>query len=290
MKDRETLGRKAEGLLLKGETMRKVLFAAVLLFTSIAKAQTSYSRYDVNLDHEVNVTDVTKLVNVILGSEKSNRGDVNGDGAVNVSDVTALVDYILGKYVINGHAFVDLGLPSGTLWANQNMAADAPEEIGGYYAWGELDPKSDYTWSTYTMCNGIYDDLKWYNTDPDYGVVDGETELKEKDDVAHVQWGGLWQMPTKAQAQELKDLCTWSLDSARRGYVLTGPNGNTIFLPLSGYRDGEGYFNRTKSAYFWTSALSSTYPYNAYCLVFENSAFEKNILRCYGLPIRPVVM
>lgn len=264
------------------------LFIVLFCFASVARAQVSYSRYDVNNDHQVNVTDVTKLVNIILGTETGSRGDVTGDEAVNVNDVTALVDYILGKRVINGHEFVDLGLPSGTLWATQNMGASAPEQPGDYYAWGELEPKDEYTWGTYALCEGTNSTLLRYNGNASYGKVDNLTELALEDDAAHVNWGGLWRLPSKAQVQELRSSCTWTLDSARGGYVVKGPNGNTIFLPMSGYIRGTGTLLKGTSGYYWTSALGTSTPTNSYCMVVEQGFGQQNCIRYYGRSIRPV--
>lgn len=250
--------------------------------------QTSYSRYDVNNDHEVNVTDVTKLVNIILGTETSTRGDVNRDDAVNVNDVTALVDYILGKRIINGHEFVDLGLPSGTLWATQNMGANSPEDYGDYYAWGEIEPKTNFSWDNYSLCDGTISSLSRYNVDSNYGTVDGVTQLDIRDDAANQQWGGLWCIPTEAQAKELKNQCSWSLDVSRGGYTVVGPNGNSIFMPMSGYVKGSTTFSVGKTGYYWTSNVSVDFPYDAVSLVCEQSAFDLEVVRCYGRTIRPV--
>lgn len=241
-----------------------------------------------NNDHEVNVTDVTTLVNIILGTEKSTRGDVTGDEAVNVNDVTALVDYILGKRMINGHEFVDLGLPSGTLWAAQNMGASAPEQVGEYYAWGELEPKETYTWATYALCGGTSKTLIRYNGIADYGTIDNKVQLALDEDAACQQWGGLWRIPTSEQAQELKSYCTWVLDSNRGGYVVTGPNGNTILMPITGYMDGSSLRGATSLSQYWTSSLCVDYPTNANSLVLETRSFDKNVLRYCGRTIRPV--
>lgn len=264
------------------------IFLCLIISSLTLSAQTSYSRFDVNNDHEVNVTDVTKLVNIILGTEKSTLGDVNGDEAVNVNDVTALVDYILGKRMINGHEFVDLGLPSGTLWAAQNMGADTPEQAGEYYAWGEKEVKTVYNWANYAFCNGTSTSLNRYNTDPAYGAVDNQVELLQADDVANVLWGGLWRMPTIEQAQELKSKCKWALDTARGGFVVTGPNGNTIFMPMAGYIKGSTKLAVGITGYYWITSISTDYPYNVACLVCEKSSFNLEVPRCYGRTIRPV--
>lgn len=269
--------------------MKKIFVTLALLLVGLnANAQVSYSRYDVNGDHEVNVTDVTTLVNIILGSDKSNCGDVNGDNAVNVTDVTTLVDFILGNRVINGHEYMDLGLPSGTLWATQNMGANSPDEAGDYYAWGETETKTTFSWSNYALANGSSTTLTRYNNSNSYGVVDNQRYLWDEDDAAHVQWGGLWRMPTVQQVLELRNNCTWVNDTARGGYVVTGPNGNSIFIPQAGYMKGPKLTMSGVSGYYWTSALGGGSPYNAYCMMCDQTIFEQASQRCYGRSIRPV--
>ena len=90
----------------------------------------------------------------------------------------------------NGREYVDLGLPSGTMWATCNIGANYPEDYGDYYAWGETETKSNYDWSTYKWCKGSEDTLTKYCTDNDYGTVDNKTVLDPEDDAAHVKWGG----------------------------------------------------------------------------------------------------
>lgn len=270
--------------------MRNFTIVFTLLLTSLAaSAQVSYSRYDVNGDHEVNVSDVTMLVNVILGTDSCARGDVNGDEDVNVTDVTTLVDYILGKRTINGHEFVDLGLPSGTLWATQNVGASEPDEVGAYYAWGEILAKKSFGWGNYSLSQGSSSSLQKYNFSSSTGpVVDNLYELEGVDDAAHVLWGGLWKMPTKEQSIELCSNCVWVEDTTRGGYIATGPNGNSIFLPHGGYYNYEGLVLQGYSGYFWSSSLSTTRAYNAYCWQPGKSSFNLYLSRSYGLPIRPV--
>lgn len=265
-----------------------VTFALLLMGVS-ANAQTSYSRYDVNGDHQVNVSDVTVLVNIILGTTQSTSGDVNGDEAVNVNDVTVLVDYILGKRMINGHEFVDLGLPSGTLWATQNMGATSTNDAGSYYAWGEIQAKTSFNWSNYSLCGGSETALKKYNFSSDYGpTIDNLYELVPEDDAAHVLWGALWQMPTREQALELRSKCTWVKDDSRGGYIATGPNGNSVFFPFGGYFTDKGLVLQGVGGYFWSSTLSDARAYNAFCMQCGQSSFNLYMTRAYGLPIRPV--
>lgn len=96
-----------------------------------------------------------------------------------------------GNAVIDGHEYVDLGLPSGLKWATCNVDATTPEEYGGYYAWGETEEKENYCWNTYKWCNDSLSTLTKYCTDDSYGIiVDNKTILDPEDDVAHVKWGG----------------------------------------------------------------------------------------------------
>ena len=97
---------------------------------------------DVNNNGQVNIADVNAVINVILEKDSNPRADVNNDGEVTVADVNAVIDIILsGLSPFVEHEYVDLGLPSGTLWATCNVGASTPEEFGNYFAWGETEPK-----------------------------------------------------------------------------------------------------------------------------------------------------
>ncbi len=198
----------------------------------------------------------------------------------------------------NGHEFVDLGLPSGTLWATMNVGASSPEDYGGYYAWGETEEKSNYNWSNYKWCNGNeYSFLTKYCTDELYGTVDNKTDLEPEDDVAHVLWGGSWRIPTAAESVELAEKCIWSwiYVNGVNGYKVTGPNGNSIFLPAGGQRDKTKVNERGKYGYYWTSTVDLDFSLNnAYYhwgptdnadLAYHVSHI---INRYYGLTVRPV--
>ena len=221
------------------------------------------------------------------------KGDVNNDGVVNVGDVTSLVDIILygDEEPATDSRAIDLGLPSGIKWASCNVGATAPEEYGGYYAWGETEEKEDYSWSTYKYCNGSYDSMTKYCTDSDYGTIDNKTTLEPEDDVAHVQWGGSWRMPTKAEQDELRNNCTWNWTTLNgvNGYRITGPNGNSIFLPAAGYRDGtEVRFQGSDGGYL-SSSLSSYHSYDAYNLHFGSRYYDWFYYYRYsGRSVRPV--
>lgn len=160
----------------------------------------------------------------VLTACSSDDGD--GDGGSNNKN---------GVYVINGHKFVDLGLPSGLLWATRNVGAESIYEVGNYYSWGEIEPKNKYTLTTY----------KWFDGDEftKYTPEDGKRELDAADDVATVKWGKKCRLPKFAEAIELVTKCKWewrlSYDNQSiNGYLVTGPNGNSIFLPAAGSNTG----------------------------------------------------
>ena len=195
----------------------------------------------------------------------------------------------------NGHEYVDLGLPSGLKWATCNVGATKPEEYGNYYAWGETEPKTTYSWSTYKWCKDSYDTQTKYCTDSDYGRVDNKTVLELADDAARANWGGAWRMPTYAAIQELRSNCsmTWTSDyngTGVRGLIVTSnTNGNHIFLPAAGYRVDDGLSDAFRG-YYWSSSLYTYNPYSGHCVYFQSDGEHGyDGLRCCGLSVRPVL-
>ena len=191
-----------------------------------------------------------------------------------------------------GVEMVDLGLPSGTLWANMNVGATTPEGYGDYFAWGETSPKTTYDWSTYKHCQGSENNLIKYCTDSIYGIVDNKAVLDLEDDAAHVNWGGNWRMPTKAEQDELRTKCTWTWTQKNsiNGYDVKGPNGNSIFLPASGYRFGSSLYYVDSYGYGWSSSLYSSYSSSAYNLSFNSDSVVWIYYDRYsGLSVRPVI-
>lgn len=186
--------------------------------------------------------------------------------------------------LINGHKFVDLGLPSGLLWACTNIGVPGSSSLVGYYfAWGETEPKlSDYSWSTY----------KWGDDNmTKYNYSDGKKTLDAEDDAATVNWGAPCRMPDSSEFEELYNKCDWSWKSnynGTSGYLVTGPNGNTIFLPVSGGRYNNVLSNPDSYGNYWSRSLYSNY--NARYLFFRSSRIyptEYNDRYC-GYPVRPV--
>ena len=153
---------------------------------------------------------------------------------------------------------IDLGLPSGTKWANMNVGASAPEVFGGYYGWGETEEKDDYDWDTYAYFNDVNGDGN-YNYDED-GLINIGSDISGTDyDVAHVKMGGAWHMPTAEQAQELLTNCTLTptMLNGVSGMEVKGSNGNTIFLPFSGMKEETLTQYVGENGFFWTSTLYS---------------------------------
>jgi len=255
---------------------------------------------DVNADGFVNIGDVTSLINYLLSNDSAGynvaQADTNRDDKISIGDVTGLINYLLsGAWPWWEPDYVDLGLPSGTLWATCNVGANAPEEYGDYFAWGETAPKDYYDWSTYKWCNGSSTTLTKYCTNSSNGYngfVDNKTELDPEDDAAYVNWGSSWCMPTREQIQELCDKCTWTWTQRNgvNGQLVTGPNGNTLFLPAAGGRWDESLYQAGTDGFCWSRTLGTSGPSYAYRLYFYSGDWGcwKDGLRGGGLAVRAV--
>ena len=183
------------------------------------------------------------------------------------------------------HEYVDLGLPSGTLWATCNVGASSPEEYGDYFAWGELEPKQEYTEETYEHIKKGFLGINKY-------VALGDISGNAQYDAARSNWGGSWRLPTKGEMEELEENCTWSwtTQGGKRGCNVTGPNGNSIFLPAAGFRGGSSLFGAGSSGNYWGSApYDSDSIYYAYYLNFNSSSrYMNGYSRSRGRSVRPV--
>ena len=174
---------------------------------------------------------------------------------------------------------VDLGL--SVMWAGWNVGATSPEGLGGYYAWGEIKEKDDYSEKSYL----------YYNMDKDSYVNIGNITGSDYD-VAHVKWGGGWRMPTVAETEELAEHCTfrWASLEGTKGCHIIGPNGNSIFLPAAGYRNGTEENKRGSAGYYWSGTLDESYSGGAYCLNFYSDGGVQSWSggRSLGYTVRPV--
>lgn len=191
--------------------------------------------------------------------------------------------------------FVDLGLPSGTLWADRNLGASSPEDYGDYFAWGETSPKSNYDWSTYKYANGDKKKLTKYCSQSKYGdngYTDRLTILEGPDDAATANWGSDWCTPTQAQFQELMDLCPWfwTTQNGKNGIYVRGRNGNSIFIPAAGVHTGADLKSAGASGLYWLSSFNESRPGNGCEFYFNSNGVSTNYYdyRFNGSSIRPV--
>lgn len=181
-------------------------------------------------------------------------------------------------------------------WAECNLGAEKPEEYGDYYAWGEVYTKNSYSWNTYAFWTSGYSyrDLQFskYNTSGSNGPVDKKTVLEPEDDVAYVKLGGKWRMPTLAEWVELENNCTstWTSQNGVKGRKVTGPNGNSIFLPAAGYKDGTSLGYASTFGVYWSSSLNTDRPDDAWSLGFdsEDMGMFSGYYRYHGISVRPV--
>ena len=180
------------------------------------------------------------------------------------------------KTEVNGHEYVDLGLPSGLKWATCNVGANSPEEYGNYYAGGETETKSEYT----------------EDNSSTYGKEMSDISGNPKYDVARKKWGGNWRMPIYDEIKELIKECTWEWieQNGVSGYKVTGPNGNNIFLPAAGCRYGSSLFHAGIHGSYRSSTPDESGSGYAYNLSFDgvNHYVDYNNRYC-GLSVRPVL-
>lgn len=201
---------------------------------------------------------------------------------------------IMGYYVEDMYEFVDLGLPSGLLWATKNVGAASPEDYGYYFSWGETYIKESYYWGTYSFCNGSATTLTKYCYSSEFGEVDNKYTLDEEDDAATINWGEPWRLPTEEDALELYNNCTWTLGNLNGvgGCYVTGPNGNSIFLPKAGYKQYKTSFQKGNEFYLMLSTLytnNEVHPDYGLLIYCDNSSYGlAGEERGFGFSVRAV--
>jgi hypothetical protein len=212
---------------------------------------------------------------------------------------------------VDGHGYIDLGLPSGTLWATCNIGADNPEDSGLYFAWGDTightigdgysfqwlnNYKYGYTDFVNTNPDGSPYFVTKYSTDSAWGCDDDLTELVPSDDAAYVKWSANWRMPTKAQVEELMNSdytnAVWTKQNGVNGYRITSKvNGTIIFLPAAGYGLISDLVCGGELGLYWTRTLNQSIQTEAYKFFFQSDGIECNTEnRSCGLPVRPVTV
>ena len=229
---------------------------------------------------------MVRSYNDAVGETVFARHNVVNMGTVNSTNWTSITQ-----------EYVDLGL--SVKWATMNVGATSPEEYGDYFSWGETSPKNDYSWETYKWCNGTYNSQTKYNTKKNYGIIDNKTILDASDDAAHMNWGGAWRMPTRAEIEELINIntnnCTWEWTSQNNenGYKVTslkdGYTDKSIFLPAAGERQGTGTVNTRSYGNYWSVSLLEGEPYRAWYGCFTSNIYRSQSYRCYGFSVRPVL-
>lgn len=195
----------------------------------------------------------------------------------------------LFKPKTNGHGYIDLKLPSKTLWAAFNVGANSETEFGDHFAWGETEPKKDYSWNTYKF--GGMETFTKYNGE------DGKTVLDLEDDAARVHMGGKWHMPTAEDYKELVENTTsaYTEISGVTCTVLTSKrNGRKIVFPACGFYEDDHLWYSGQYIDLWTSSLDTfgpTYSYGAYGdeYTFDTWANYYYPGRCNGHCVRGVI-
>lgn len=211
---------------------------------------------------------------------------VERTGYVNVSCGTASVNLKviqIAQPMKDGHECVDLGLPSGLLWATYNVGASSDEEFGDYFAWGETETKETFEWENYKYG---YDQT--FHRCSKYNVQDGKRTLEPSDDVAVTKWGGSWHMPTLSEMEELIKECTyeWTNINGINGMKFIGKNKNILFMPAS-------FGLNNSQMYYWTSTANSDYSAKVMlsALMANTGKYHLSTTdfpRFTGYPVRPV--
>ena len=263
----------AQGMITPTQLVTNINLSASSLSLQVGKAQAlTATVLPANADiqevvwesSDENVADVTQNGRVV--------GIANGTctitcRATDGSDIFAecKVTVVAGGADTDTHEFVDLGLPSGTLWATCNIGANTPEEFGDYFAWGETTPKDYYEWETYKWCNGTSNSITKYcfqSSNGYNGYTDTLIELQPEDDAAVANWGEDWQMPSNEQCAELCNrkytTVTWTTQNGTLGLEVTSlNNGNSIFLPAGGFLADEGATSAPGTdGHYWTRTLT----------------------------------
>ena len=310
------------------ENIKHVTFEPLNITVTTGNAS-NITENSVTITGTIEVADLTVKAGVLYGEtsnlsiidgEKKQKNSSSGFFFIVLSDLAVETTYyyclyveFAGQYyygetksfVTPNHSWVDLGL--SVKWATLNVGSSSPGYGGRFFAWGETDLgettfgsfKNYYNWSNYKYSDVYGEALTKYNTRSDrYGsIVDHKKVLDLEDDAAHVNWGGAWRMPTYDEANELITKCKWEEGKfqGQYGFWVTGPNGNTIFIPdtgaISGYPDNLGGFSSASGSLFWINELSNNNPHYAQYVYYSSSSSKAGTWstdRCKGLNIRAV--
>lgn len=232
-----------------------ILFSGYLLNSVIGK-ETSYSITIVDNSGTTDASDditYTLTRNATLSNHDSVKLPALNSGKWSTS--------------INGHEYVDMG--DAGKWATMNVGANKPEDYGDYFAWGEIRPKDDYSEKVYSVTPETFADA------------------------ATVNWGEGWRMPTDAEWNTLISSCTWNTvnktvddESVFMGYNVVASNGNSIFLPAAGCRNGADLFYPGVQGRYWSSSIDT--DFTMYLFFISSDAYTYRSVRYCGLSVRPI--
>ncbi len=262
---------------------------AILTTTIEPAAATDYSVTWSSSDESVATVNADGVVTAVAAGKAVITATANGG-----SGVSATCSVVVMLPNTDTKEYVDLGLPSGTLWATCNVGASSPEECGDYFAWGETASRSIYSWRTYfDAVNGSSENFNKYYNDG------GMTELLPEDDAATANWGSKWQMPSHDQIVELCDdnstESEWTTLNGVKGMLIKskthGFTGRSIFLPAAGYFDEEMLCSAGLEGYYWSRSLDKTMSWGAYSQRFDMNEFSwGSTNRFCGNLVRPVLV
>ena len=241
---------------------------------------------------------IKNLVDANLGLAyryKSTSSSLSHTLRLTVDDEKKILIKILTDRIANGYEWVDLGLASGTKWASCNVGASKPEQYGDYFAWAETKPKASYrndnvAYGTDKRANHFskYVSAEKRKVWKGEGPVDNKLTLDMTDDAARQNMGGEWHIPTMEQAVELWQQCKWTESSQGgvNGALVTGPNGNSIFLPAAGFRYDMG--TEWEGTRYCTSTVIDYDPtfVHVFSLYYGSLVWAP---RSFGLPVRAVL-
>ena len=304
------------------ESLAKLMTSCSHTYKADFKSNTTdpIQLYDQNAYVAIQMSPLQHVLEVTVGDVKSNYA-LNSAGQVWIAvagGTTISTNFLDPKTATAGHistidraGFVDLGIPSGILWADKNLGATNVYDYGNYYAWGEVATRVDYSWVSYKYANGAYNKLtKYCPTDKnDYwdgvGTPDGITTIESSDDAATAT-NSKWKMPESSDFAALKSNCYWEKvtdynGSSVAGYVVykkksgdspsySVAEATHIFFPAAGYRFGTYLDDDGSAGYYWSSSLYSVYPDYGRGLNFDSDDVYPNswYYRRYGLSVRPV--
>ena len=234
-----------------------------------------------------------EIQNLVPGVRYYYKAFVANEKKENVGETKSFVATRLKE---NGHEYVDLGLPSGALWATQNLGADSEYDAGDYYAWAEVEPKTsfsidNYKYVTKTVKEEYGQTVNYYDYNK-YIPEDGLEELLTIDDAATYSWGDNWRMPSDEQIKELCEKCIWKSEiiNGCDAYVIIGPSGAELILPLKGYYrtlGGDDFIDN--ETYYWSRTVRRLRA-SVYSLELTSQSVSQNTLcRSSGALIRPIL-